>query len=270
MLKIKESSKKFLRSTFNRFGYDIIRVNSAANLVGVASPYVFAIFALSALQERLRIVVVGANDGRINDPIYSTVRSLLANRSEMVLLEPQSDLNDVLRENYDFHPNFCVINAAVGTAGSLTLHRIRKEYWQRATPPYAVGWPEWRAPTGVTSGNRKHVVDWARRYVTGIADPEAVVEAFEVPCLPLARHLAAADLDTSIDVLQIDAEGEDDTIVHNADLEVTRPKIIHLEIKHLSTERLVKLNQFLSRLGYVAAAHGTDLVAVVSHQGKAS
>lgn len=38
-------------------------------------------------------------------------------------------------------------------------------------------------------------------------------------------------------------------------------------IEHLPTDRLLKLKEFLSRLGDIVATHGADLVAIVSRQG---
>ena len=70
---------------------------------------------LATRQATINIVEVGANDGRINDPIYSFVM----NHKEttcVLLIEPQAELIPFLQENYKEHRSVTIFNGAKGAA----------------------------------------------------------------------------------------------------------------------------------------------------------
>ncbi|WP_209428349.1 FkbM family methyltransferase [Pararhodobacter sp. SW119] len=257
--------KEIARLVFSTLGYQIKRTTIEPDhmiVAGRLSAYPAAVLGLAASGNFIRIVIVGANDGRINDPIHETVRAHLAGRSEIVLFEPQHRLHPMLRETYAFHPACTISGAAIGPQGTLELHAIRPEFWSRARAPYAAGWPDYRAPTGVTSGQREHVVAWANQHIRGLRDAEKAVERLSVPCKPLPAALRDLGLSVAIDVLQVDAEGADDTVLYNAGLAETRPAVIHFEFGHLTADRGNRLLRFLDSLGYVVWPLGQDRLAV--------
>jgi len=117
--------------------------------------------------ENLNIVVVGANDGKNNDPLYDYLATT-KRKNTVVLIEPQQQLIPYLQENYRFHPSAHIVNAAIGQEGEMTLYGVKQEYWGRLVVPYAKerGWPDYRAPTGVASGNKAHVANWLKKHLT--------------------------------------------------------------------------------------------------------
>ena len=221
--------------------------------------------SLLCTSERLRIVVVGANDGKHNDPIYATVREFIGQRTQMILIEPQKRLHGYISEHYAFHDDVHILECAIGEgeADTLELHAVRPEYWARAQPEYAKNrnWPEYRAPTGITSTDRSKVLAWVTKHVKGLGDAEVAVESFEVPSRSLSAALSEAGLDASLDVLQIDAEGFDDVIIYNSDLVRTRPQIVYFESKTLSSDRFDQLNAYLEKIGYITFGVGGDTLA---------
>jgi hypothetical protein len=209
----------------------------------------------------VRIVVVGANDGRLNDPIYETAMKM-RDRVAIALIEPQSAVIPYLGQNYAGHPGAIVIHGAVGPAGSLVLHAIKPAYWPRVVAPYGAGWPIYRAPTGVTSTDRAAVSDWVRAYIPGVS-PDEAIETQTVPCMGLEALLGANGIDWDrIDVLQIDAEGFDDVVLANSGLERFRPRVIQFENRMLSPERRAALKALLSAQGYVSSQAGPDTIAL--------
>ncbi len=92
--------------------------------------YHAAILALARQGHPVRICVIGANDGKANDPIYVLVRDKLRSNSEILLFEPQPYLLQFLQKNYRFHPAHKIINAAIGPQG---LAHIARD------PPRALG-----------------------------------------------------------------------------------------------------------------------------------
>lgn len=234
----------------------------ACPAAGGLSPYGAAVLALAMARRPLRIAVVGANDGQTNDPIFPVIQRHLADRSELTLVEPQAALIAPLEANYGFHPDVKVLNCAVGAGDSLTLHAVRPEFWARAQPGYARGWPVWRAPTGVTSGDRALVLGWVRQVIPDLDDPEAAVETIQVPCSSLPRVLATAGRGARIDVLQVDAEGADDRVLEACALDRTAPAIVHFESVHLPADRLAGLMARLSALGYATFPMGENTLAL--------
>lgn len=212
--------------------------------------YNAAVLALASVREKLVITVVGANDGKINDPIFPMIEGPLRQRVDMILIEPQSFLIETIKENYAFVKNVHVFNVAIGDKPTLKMYRIKEQFWDRAASGSKKTWPAYRSATGVTSLQRENVVAWARKHAKSTADVNDVIEEFDVPGCRLGELLAANRLPMAIDVLQVDAEGEDDTVIYCCDLEQTRPRILFFENKNLSEPRLADLLAYLGKLGY--------------------
>lgn len=238
---------------------------------GGLTAYQTSILTILSQKNDITIVVIGANDGRINDPVYSLVSEKISDRTRMILIEPQSDLLPYLRENYEFHPRCHIANCAVGPKSTLELYVIKKEFWKRAQPPYASGWPVYRAPTGVTSSRKSMVLDWARKHISGLKDPEMAVEKITVDSLSLPELLEREGTPGKIDVLQVDAEGDDDNVIYNCCLEQTQPALIYFESSGLSEDRNKALTEYLGTLGYVTCPQGNDTLAILQarHGGRA-
>ncbi len=226
------------------------------------TPYHAAVLALASVKQQLVITVVGANDGKINDPIFPLVDGPLRQRVEMILVEPQSFLIDTIKENYAFVENVHVFNVAIGDNPTLKMYGIREQYWAQGASGSKKAWPSYRSATGVTSLQRDNVVAWARKHLKSTAELDDVIEEFEVPGCRLGQLLSANQLPVEIDVLQVDAEGEDDTVIYCCDLEQTRPRILFFENKNLSEPRLAGLLSYLGGLGYEVCKLRKDTLAI--------
>lgn len=198
----------------------------------------------------LNIVVVGANDGKHHDPIYEYLVSC-NRKSRLVLIEPQKVLISFLEQNYRWHDDKYIVNGAIGEGDIVTLYAVKKEYWNKLLVPYAVksNWPIYRAPTGITSSNKQHVLDWARKYLIE-GNAEDAVMSFSVNCYNLEQVLTTLNLKGGVDVLQIDVEGLDDQVVFNSNIPKYKPKIIFFESAHLSAQRKKKCSDYLTSYGY--------------------
>jgi len=210
-------------------------------------PYHRALKRCLREQGHITIAVVGANDGKINDPVYGFAMAH-KEATSMILMEPQIDLHGPLKLHYAEHPQAHIIQGAVGAAGQFSLYTINPKHWPNTQPFYAKAWPPYRAPSGVASMDKSRVVDWLGKFVNG-GQHEGVIEtAIEVR--PLPDWFAVHGLSTKIDVLQVDTEGVDDEVIYHSNLETTQPHIIYFESKNLARPRLRKLRAYLSSLGY--------------------
>lgn len=151
---------------------------------------------------------------------------------------------------------------AVGERGQIMLHTIDERYWPECAPPYAEGWPQYRAATGVSSSDRDHVLRFLRHYYTGELPVEDLIVSFSTECMPLRDVMKRAGCAPVVDVLQVDCEGFDDEVLYHSSLAELTPKLINFEETALSTERLARLSRTLLGLGYSLQSTGQDVLAI--------
>ena len=258
MSRLRVALKEFLR----RSGWEVLRIRSTPPpLFPTRTALETGMAALLAAQGRVRVVQVGANDGVVNDPLYDFVMRH-RDRTEILLVEPQPYLIPILAANYKDHPAHYIESLAVGEHGTLLLHAIDERYWSDCAAPYADDWPAYRAPTGVTSSDREHVLTYVRRNYKGVLPIEDLLVTFPTECMPLSDLIERAGFAPPIDVLQVDCEGFDDTVLYNSSLERFTPKLINFEHTALGPAQLETLSQRLNELGYTLQSTGQDVLAI--------
>ncbi len=212
----------------------------------------------------LNVVQVGANDGRVNDPLYEPLREREF-LGEITLIEPQVALHKYLKESYLYHTNTCIVDAAVGRGPNAKLFAIKPEYYGSLIPPYARSWPEYRAASGVTSASREHIVKWIEKYFPGKFNHDEIIFDFMVEVKSLEELLLSNGRLLDIDELQVVAEGFDDEVLYSCSLQTIAPKLINFECSHLSPERLIRCVLYLSQLGYQCRVDGSNCVCRLTH-----
>ena len=222
--------------------------------------YSIALNVLVEIKHKLNIVVVGANDGRVNDPIYEFAMGM-SSKTNMLLIEPNKFLLPHLQNSYSSHPSHQIANCAIGQEGILTLYAVKANWFDQFQPAYAKGWPQYRAATGITSANKEHV---EKALIREGINPDDAIESLNVPCQQLSPLLAALNWPTAIDVLQIDAEGYDDSVIHAANIQNTEPKLIYFENHNIPEKRMDALVSYLSGQHYQTYKMGGDSLAVDS------
>ena len=147
---------------------------------------------LATKQTTINIVEVGANDGRINDPIYSFVMSHKETTC-VLLIEPQPELIPILKENYKEHRSVTIFNGAIGPTRTIALFRVKPALWPCYNPPYMQDAPSYRVPSGFASGLQKHVLDHARGNLPADLPLEQCIEetACSVPSIDRFRRRSA-------------------------------------------------------------------------------
>lgn len=216
-----------------------------------------------AAKGRMNVVQVGANDGKINDPIFPFVmRNRAATR--ILLIEPQPEIVPFLTENYRDHPDAIIHAGAIGNAETLHLYRVKPALWDAYNPPYMQDAPAYRVPSGFTSSSLAHV----RRHAEGNfridAPIEECIEEISVPCTTLHALVSRLSWGLDVDLLQIDAEGADDEVIYAADTDRLRPRLINYERTHLGQVRQQKLEAFLAHQGYkILHWSGSDTMAIL-------
>ena len=254
--------KKRVISLFRKYGYDIVKPQSPKSLEdGHASPYEISLLSLLSNSEKLNIVVVGANDGLIGDPIYNFA-SMYPHRSRLLLVEPQTELIPHLKKNYSFHPEYYVYNGAVGPGGELKLYSVKRSAWKYVAQKRQKDWPEHRASTGRTSPDRQILKRWLKKIADDRVDVDEMIAEHVVPCKKLDDVLEEMNFSREVDVLQVDTEGFDDQVIYNAEIDKLKPNVILFEISLLDNSKLERVKSHLVEKGYFISILGTDALAI--------
>jgi len=207
-------------------------------------PFDEALLRVFPSLDGLRFIQIGANDGVRTDPIHKYITRC---GWTGVLVEPLPALFSALQSNYaGHHARLTFLNAAVdATSGERALFEIMPD------TPELVDWAR-----GTMSFDRAHVLRVARQLML----PETVIRSTTVRTITWAEVLAALR-PQGCDVLVIDAEGYDVTLLRLANLARLKPAVIQFE--HEALERRARLDFYgeLIDLGYEIATSFSDTIA---------
>lgn len=166
-------------------------------------------------------IQIGANNGISSDPIHNLI---IKNNWSGILFEPGAHAFAELTETYKNFPNLTLINSAVSNydgvgnlfCGTTTPHFTLNEL--KATHMFDV------EPTAVE---------------VNILSPKTIVETYDIK---------------NLDLLQIDAEGHDFTIIKAFPFHVVKPSIIRYEYVNLYYDGMEvdECNDFLQQQGYTS------------------
>ena len=175
---------------------------------------------------------IGAFDGVGEDDLRGLV---LTHKLRGVLVEPQPSAFARLQQTYRNQPNVTLLQAAIAEQEG-----TRELYCKRGEASMAA------------SFDREHL----RRH--GIADAEIVAQ--HVACHTVESALRAAGL-TSVDLIQIDAEGYDWPIIRSIDFERVRPRILRFEYRHMPARDADACLALLASHGFRFVIEARDIIA---------
>jgi FkbM family methyltransferase len=195
-----------------------------------------------------KIIQIGANDGKHDDPLAS----VLEDDVEAILVEPLAAPFKELSHLYGERPSIHLVQRAISRNGGLiSLH----------TP--VVPNREMRG-TGLTSTDKAQVfkaikINMGRkalkqsRVISNIVHTQAAGEFLEV------NDVAPEE----VAVLVCDTEGQDAEII-NSFLEAgVRPEVIFYEQVHVAENLTLALKQYLEELGYHISENKKDVLATL-------
>ncbi len=195
--------KQILKRALNKRGYFITSIDYPSCLE-------FFLYSFLRKKDDLFFIQIGANDGKMFDPIY---RFVTCNHKKVrgIVIEPLKDFFEELKVNYRKYPNIRPLNIAI--------HNSEKEMTLYRTDPGKMhGLPEWAK--GIASFDKEH------HKLSNIPSDVIIPEA--VKCMSLGELLERYHV-TQLDLLQIDTEGYDTEIILNIDFEAVWPGIICFE-----------------------------------------
>jgi FkbM family methyltransferase len=190
---------------------------------------------------------IGAGDADYGDPLRRYVDRL---GWRGVMVEPVPYLFERLRSRYAGSRRITLVNAAITEAdGEIPFY-----YLAQSEDP---GLPEWYDKLGsLDIENILHPY-----HVDNIPDLAERVVCRQVCGWTLATLWRAHPL-PRLDLLLVDAEGHDDRILGQIDLDRHRPTIVIYERQHLTDVRRATVQERLSAHGYRVLDLGADALAV--------
>jgi FkbM family methyltransferase len=176
------------------------------------------------------IVQVGACDGTTNDPIFHHVAQ---GSVRAILIEPNPLAFVRLQKSYAGLQNVTFIQAAVaGEDGEAYLYRVIETGESKSEIDLSLQFSSLYREHLETHGKKPHEI-----------------ERIVVPCRSLASLVTELGI-TTIDLLQIDAEGFDAEVVRMALKMRVRPSCINFEHRHLKRADRRTLFDLLNAYGY--------------------
>lgn len=199
----------------------------------IGSALEFIVAHLSRQQETPFFVLqIGAYDGNFVDPIAGLIR---LHGWHGLLVEPQPEAFKQLRENYRDQPQLRFENAAVGTEDCLiTIYSLK--------------------------GADSHLASLDRHHLVRHGERSGDIIEHRVQCLTLHTLLARHGIE-HVDLLQIDAEGNDGSILHSIDFTTFRPPIICYEHANLVEAERNACIELLGKQGYRILLEDSDTIA---------
>lgn len=206
--------------------------------------------------EEFAFVQVGANDGRIGDPLYSFITEY---GWRGVLIEPQKEVfEERLLLNYSGNDKLSFENVAIDEVdGQRELFML-----SFSTKRWAVGLSSFRR------SHLEHHID------NGYVDRMIGAERQKLP-EDRASYISSETVTTMsfnslldkygfkrLDLLQMDAEGYDYKLLKLFDFDRLRPAIVQLEMHVMSEQERRESRERLERYGYLTFKDYINMVAI--------
>jgi FkbM family methyltransferase len=237
--------KQFVRNSASRFGLKIMKYPTSQFRT-------FPVFDLSvqflmAVQgPKLQFIQIGANDGSFGDPLRKYILNFPWHG---IVVEPQPDVFAKLCGNYDAAKERLTFEnvAIAGNASTVAMYRAKSI--EPGAEAYA---------SSVVSMDPKVI---AKQLHTR----QSELEPLSVPCATLDKLVSKHQM-SHLDILQIDAEGQDFNVLKTLDLSKTAPLIVQVEHGHLSPQEIDRLVQYLDKGGYRVFYGGYQGDTVALHE----
>lgn len=213
-----------------------------ANLAGTK-----VLQALETVHPDLSFVQIGANDGKMMDPIRSAI---LGNQWRGLVVEPVPDLFDALRNNYaSVLERVLPVNVAVsGKSGVSVFYHLHDASGLPGLPDWAAGLGSFRRDVILSHRDRLPAI-------------EEYLQAIEVPCMTWDELCVAHGVE-DVDLLVTDTEGYDFEILRQLDYDRYRPFLVIYEHHHFDQDTDDSCRLMLSNAGYRLFREGLDTWAI--------
>ena len=237
-----------MRTTFKKLLIRLLEKRGYCVSFGEPATFAGIISAFNSQTEKFFFVQIGAYDGRKCDPIHEYIHRY---RWGGILVEPQPDAFEKLRQNYANFPGLIFERVAIADRdSSLPLYKLKEEFAHLFHADHRT----------LSSFNPEHII----KHLSHPVDFRDALEKIDTPCSTFSQLIEKHHV-TKVDLLQIDAEGYDFQIIKSIDLSKILPRIIHFEHVHLTPTDRAECIQLLISKNYKIVAGAYDMTAFQSN-----
>ncbi|MBS0619980.1 MAG: FkbM family methyltransferase [Verrucomicrobia bacterium] len=209
----------------------------------------------SPVFDGVTFIQIGSNVGVMsNDPLSPLI---LENNWQGIFIEPVPHIFEKLKQNYAGRENLYFENVAVSNSRKTCPFYFvddKAEYLQQNPQLISETGGPWGEQVG--SFDRDHVL------LSKPGLPLSAIKTIEVPCVTIEDILDKYRL-KRLDVLHMDAEGHDGTILLSIDFMRIRPHILLFEHLHMGLAEYLACTHHLESNGYRITYRGPrDTMAV--------
>lgn len=217
------------------------------------------LYSLTKDNELTTCIQIGANDGRVNDPIFRLIRK---NKWKVAFVEPQSRVFKILHNiTYRANPQHFYFNSAISEERGFR-------------PFYSIGFSDLRWAHGLSSFFKESLVNaydsgYVERCVKSSGEtipnnPSELIKTSMIECITFEDILdeVESDFNNKVDLLLIDTEGFDYEIIKLYPFSRLRPGIIVYEHHQLSNADYMLSKEMLRKENYKISDIGNDTIAI--------
>ena len=244
--------KKFLKLLLNKIGlYTKKQTKQKKDYFNFLNG---VIYSFINNEERINIVQIGANDGVHGDPLHEFIKKY-HKKINLIAIEPQIKAYEELKENYKGFKNIYFFNGCIGDGKDRFFYSLNDNFKK------LVGKKDIKID-GVSSFEKQNLIRRLETYK--IKNYEKYLKQEKIKSHLLTKVIIDLDFDpTKIHLLQIDAEGYDDQVIYNSEIQKNHFRFINYEFKNLSEERITNLHDYLHKSGYeVLRWNKSDEIAI--------
>ena len=164
-------------------------------------------------------VQIGASDGLRWDPIREFI---VRDGWEGILVEPLPTVFEVLKRNYGYVQNakLVFVNAAISSnAGNLVFWTLNDDFLSKLSLEERI------ICSQKSSFNKEHVLRW----IKSNGHHDSILKEINTPCVPLSELLKNHWDGRPINLLVIDAEGHESSIIPSIDFDIINVETIYFE-----------------------------------------
>lgn len=202
------------------------------------------------------VVQIGAHDGKFHDPLYHYFKE---KGWYGLLVEPLADIFSKLQETYvDCTDRLSFARVAIVDPAFIDQHGYTVMIRPDSNLIKTGKLPEWtKGIATILNNNITHYTAIGQLWQNS---NEQIVKE-KVPATTFDALLLGYDVRT-VDVLQIDVEGNDSVVLRQFPFDSYQPDMINLEILGLPPEERKATQELVASKGYVSITHGLDLLAI--------
>ncbi len=251
--------KGILKKAIGLSGYTVTKSSiklSPQRLRQITAEHFFDFYFSTINPEAFFFIQLGANDGKTRDRMSTYISKYSLHG---LLVEPQTEVFDKLKENYIDQPQLQFVNAAISdTNGAQTFFRVKRNL---------INDRNYFETTAISSLEREIIKKSVKKRIPHIIEKisdnlDDYIEEVEVPTLTLSSLLKKNNI-KKVDLLFTDCDGYDGKIIKSIDFSIFRPNVINYESCVLSDEERSECESILEGNGYRLFRHGNDTCAFI-------